>query len=380
MGVHPGADRGRGRRLHIRRAQPDRARVPRRLRPAAARRELRGAAATPPPPGARRVRLGGRGHGLPRRRIPVRADLPRGGRRLLRRDRRRTPPGRLVGGRDALARPCARRPLALPLAAPERRPGRALGAGTGRRRLGAGHRGDRRAHPRTPGAVGQGRGRAGRRRPAARRRGAAADRARAARRAGAQHLGHQRPGGRGPGAARLRPGAGAYRADHHQVRQQGGAGRGAPGARHPAHPGRRAPLARARPRPAARAGRTGRGGRAHRRDGDDRFAQGAPARGRSRRLPHRPGGAHQRGAPLRLAHRARAARLRAGRARTARGRRRTGRSRGRGRQRQRPDRHAGAGRRARWHHRGGPAPGRRFPGGRPAAAHPYRIRRTEETP
>ena len=49
------------------------------------------------------------------------------------------------------------------------------------------------------------------------------------------------------------PRTGPHRAHHHQGRQQGGAGRGASGPRHPAHARRRAACPRPRPRPAARA-------------------------------------------------------------------------------------------------------------------------------
>ncbi len=117
---------------------------------------------------------------------------------------------------------------------------------------------------------------------AARRRGAAADRPGTARRPGAQHLRHQRPGGRRPRAARLRPRAGAHRAHHHQGREQGSARRGAPGPRHAAHARRRAARPRAGPRPAPRAGGAGGGRGPHR-----RRRAGASA-GRCRRAPTSP--------------------------------------------------------------------------------------------
>ncbi|CAM5327434.1 Protein-glutamate methylesterase/protein-glutamine glutaminase [Streptomyces glaucescens] len=87
-----------------------------------------------------------------------------------------------------------------------------------------------------------------------------------------------------------------------------------------------------------------------------------------RRLPGRPGGAHQRRTALRVPARARAARP-GGRCAAAEDRRRRARDRRRrGRRRKRAGRDAGAGRRTGWHHRGGPAPRRRVPGGRRTAA------------
>ena len=92
-----------------------------------------------------------------------------------------------------------------------------------------------------------------------------------------------------------------------------------------------------------------------------------PRRGPGR-LPHRPGGPHQRRTALRLARGPGAHRTGRRPAAAARRRRRTRHGRRRGRRRQRARRDAGAGRRAGWHHRGGPAPGRRVPGARRTAA------------
>ena len=96
-------------------------------------------------------------------------------------------------------------------------------------------------------------------------RGAAADRARAARRRRAPHVADQRAGRRRPAPGRPQARAGADRADGHQGRQQGGAGRAARARRRaprrdrgrPALPGVDARLAR----------RPGRAQRARRPDG-----------------------------------------------------------------------------------------------------------------
>ncbi|RDL04720.1 hypothetical protein DER30_6378 [Streptomyces sp. HB202] len=182
--------------------------------PAAAAR--RGRRAAPAPSSAR----GRRGHdlrgdpGLPRGGLSVRSGVRRRGRRLLQRDRDRTPRGRLVVAGRAVGRARPGLPLALPLAAAGRRPGRALDAARLHHRLGRRRRGRRRTAARAPRTVGgrPGGARGGGAPPG--RRGTAPHGPRTPRRAGALRLRHQRPGRGRARAARLRPGTGQDRAHH----------------------------------------------------------------------------------------------------------------------------------------------------------------------
>ncbi len=194
--------------------------------------------------------------------------------------------------RHALGRASADRALAVPVAAAVRGLRRRLGAGVVVAAWVVAIVAVVRTGPRTGASSGPGSAPSGSGRQAPRRRGAAADRPRTARRPRPQHLRHQRPGGRRPRPARLRPGTGPHRAHHHQGREQGGARRGPPGPRHPAHPRRRAARPRAGPRPAARTRRAGRGRGPHRgRRGGGR----APARRPARTSP--PSGSSRRRSP-----------------------------------------------------------------------------------
>lgn len=346
---------------------------------AAVRRGRRAALPSSPPRDRRGHHLRG-DPGLPRGGLSVRPGVRRRRRRLLQRDRRRAPEGRLVVAGRAVGRACPGLPLAVPMAAAGRRPGRALDTGGLRHRVGRGRRGRRRTAAGTPRAVG-GRPRGARGGGAAAgRRGTAAHGPRAPRRAGPQHLRHQCAGRGRTRAARLRPGTGQVRPHHDQGGQQGGARRGTSGARQPPYTRRRPHVPGPRPRPAARTGRAGGVRRAHRHRRERGRSGRRPARRRSRRLPHHPGGPDQRRPPLRLPHRAGAHRPRL-RARPAPHRRRGARHRGRrGRRRQRTGRYAGAGRRPRWHDRGGAPPGRRLPGPGGTAVHRTGPRPTPPEP